>query len=104
MGTHPDDTWCQKDERSDGVSSYLNWLEDAAMLPREVPFARIMRYGYHSRWVGEEAIRQKASSISQQLLLDLRRKRQVESTLIRPTMGFQGLPSDLLTIIAVALS
>jgi hypothetical protein len=76
MGAHPDDTWCK------GVGTgndKVNWLQDADMLPAAVPNSRIMRYGYHSRWFGEDAIKTKASSISQQLLFDLKLKRGVSS-------------------------
>jgi hypothetical protein len=41
------------------------------------PHARIMRYGYQSQWFGEGAMRQKASTVAQRLLLALRRRREV---------------------------
>jgi hypothetical protein len=37
-----------------------------------------MRYGYQSQWFGEGAMRQKASTVAQRLLLALRRKRKVQ--------------------------
>jgi len=46
------------------------------MLPAVAPFARIMRYGYQSQWFGEGAMRQKASTVAQRLLLALRRRRE----------------------------
>ena len=55
----------------------MNWLKDTHMLPAIVPNARIMRYGYQSQWVGDEAISQKASTVAQRLLLTLRRARKV---------------------------
>jgi hypothetical protein len=76
MGAHPDDTWCKGVGPADD-KPYVNWLQEADMLPAAVPNARIMRYGYHSRWFGEDAIKTKASSISQQLLFDLMLKREV---------------------------
>jgi hypothetical protein len=48
------------------------------MLPAVAPHARIMRYGYQSQWFGEGAMRQKASTVAQRLLLALRRKRKVD--------------------------
>jgi hypothetical protein len=76
MGAHPDDTWCK------GVGAgndEVNWLQDTNMLPAAVPNSRVMRYGYHSQWFGKDAIKTKASNISQQLLFDLKLKRGVSS-------------------------
>lgn len=42
----------------------VNWLNGIHTLPRVVPKARIMRYEYESRWFGEEAISQKASTVT----------------------------------------
>jgi len=55
------------------------------MLPRVVPQTRIMRYGYESRWFGEDTISLKASTVAQRLLQGLKRARKVTvvySTLI----------------------
>ena len=52
------------------------------MLPAAVPNARIMRYGYESRWFGDDTqdtVRLKASTIAQQLLLQLNIEREVAS-------------------------
>lgn len=49
------------------------------MLPAVAPHARIMRYGYQSQWFGEGAMRQKASTVAQRLLLALRRRREVRA-------------------------
>lgn len=49
------------------------------MLPATVPNIRIMRYGYKSRWFGADAIRQKASTVADRLIIALRRKRQVRT-------------------------
>ena len=51
------------------------------MLPAVVPGARIMRYGYQSRWFGDEAVSQKASTVAQRLLLSVKRARKVGSQL-----------------------
>ena len=76
MGAHPDDTWCKKID-GDGDPVYVNWLKDEHFLPAAVPRARIMRYGYDSRWFGENAIKTKASDISQAFLFDLDEYRKV---------------------------
>jgi hypothetical protein len=50
------------------------------MLPEAVPNARIMRYGYESRWFGDDTVdtvRLKASSIAPQLLQELDIEREV---------------------------
>jgi hypothetical protein len=47
------------------------------MLPSVVPKARIMQYGYMSRWFGEEAIRQKTTTVAERLLISLKRARKV---------------------------
>ncbi|KAG9511616.1 hypothetical protein KCV07_g10049, partial [Aureobasidium melanogenum] len=54
IGAHPDDTWCKLREVDLDVTdpgSYVNWLSDPAMLPKVVPNAQIMRYGYKSQWI-----------------------------------------------------
>jgi hypothetical protein len=42
-----------------------------------------MRYGYQSQWFGEGAMRQKASTVAQRLLLALRRRREVRTLSVR---------------------
>ena len=48
IGAHPDRTWTM--QNSDG--EWVNWLMNAEMLPRKLPNARIMRFGYRSEWFG----------------------------------------------------
>jgi hypothetical protein len=55
----------------------VNWLSDSTMLPKVVPEARIMRFGYDSLWLGKEPIRTKLSTIANKLLLVLGRERAV---------------------------
>ncbi|KAI9771574.1 MAG: hypothetical protein M1839_002767 [Geoglossum umbratile] len=69
LGAIPEITWR---ERNSGV----NWLADPAMLPKAVPDARIMRFGYDSLWLGKEPIRTKLSTIANKLLLVLSRERE----------------------------
>ena len=59
----------------------MNWLSDPEMLPAVVPRARTMRYGYESQCFGDDAIRQKASTVAQRLLLSLKRKRNVSASI-----------------------
>lgn len=75
IGAHPDDSWCKNIGTADNPR-WVNWLIDESMLPAVAPQARIMRYGYQSQWFGEGAMRQKASTVAQRLLLALRRRRQ----------------------------
>jgi hypothetical protein len=76
IGAHPDDSWCKNVGTADNPR-WVNWLVDDSMLPAVAPQARIMRYGYQLQWFGEGAMRQKASTVAQRLLLTLRRKRGV---------------------------
>ena len=76
MGAHPDDTWCKR-IGGDDDPVYINWLKDSCMLPAAAHCARIMRYGYDSRWFGEDATKTKASDISQSFLFDLIEYRKV---------------------------
>ncbi|KAK4160059.1 ankyrin repeat domain-containing protein 17 [Cladorrhinum sp. PSN259] len=92
MGAHPNDTWCQKIDSGDSPV-YVNWLEDERFLPAVAPRARIMRYGYHSRWFGQDAIKTKLSDISQSFLVQLKacRKKDPKRPLILIGHSFGGL-------------
>ncbi|RWA09422.1 hypothetical protein EKO27_g5687 [Xylaria grammica] len=48
IGADPDTTWSGKGSTGERV----NWLADSTMLPKAVPNARIMRFGYKSNWFG----------------------------------------------------
>lgn len=72
LGAIPEITWKEK-------HSGKNWLADAEMLPKAVPEARIMRFGYDSLWLGKEAIRTRLSTIANKLLLVLKREREVSN-------------------------
>lgn len=57
-------------KNSDG--KWVNWLVDAAMLPRELPNARIMRFGYRSEWSGPKEVETKKTQVHDvaEMLLD----------------------------------
>ncbi|KAF2630605.1 hypothetical protein BU25DRAFT_243492 [Macroventuria anomochaeta] len=74
IGAHPEDSWCKNVGTAESPR-WVNWLVEQSMLPAVAPQARIMRYGYQSQWFGEGAMRQKASTVAQRLLLALRRRR-----------------------------
>ena len=82
IGAHPDDSWCKNVGTAEDPR-WVNWLAVDDMLPAVAPRARIMRYGYQSQWFGEGAMRQKASTVAQRLLLALRRKREVREACAR---------------------
>ncbi|KAI9782854.1 MAG: hypothetical protein M1816_001674 [Peltula sp. TS41687] len=88
IGAHPDKTWCKK-----VGEQYVNWLADRNMLPAAVSNTRIMRYGYESKWFGENVIRQTVSDLAPRLLRSLIRKRK--ECPLRPLVfiahGFGGL-------------
>lgn len=64
LGAIPDITW------KESVSG-INWLSHEEMLPRAVPEARILRFGYDSLWMGRTPIRTSLSTIAYKLLLSL---------------------------------
>ncbi len=70
IGAHPDDTW---------VTKGVNWLQDEAMLPKTIPNARILRFGYNSRWFGEDAVKARLQSIAKSLLAYLREERKASN-------------------------
>ncbi|KAL6246170.1 hypothetical protein RBB50_007323 [Rhinocladiella similis] len=58
---------------------WVNWLQKEDMLPAIVPNARIMRFGYKSKWMGDESegpTRTSVRTISPRLLDALKRKRK----------------------------
>lgn len=75
LGAIPEITWKEK-------HSGRNWLADSEMLPKAVPEARIMRFGYDSLWLGKEAIRTRLSTIANKLLLVLKREREVSNYVV----------------------
>lgn len=58
----------------------VNWLADADMLPRRLPNARIMRFGYRSEWFGPEEVETKKTlvpDVAMLLLKELEHWREV---------------------------
>ncbi|CAH0045530.1 unnamed protein product [Clonostachys solani] len=86
LGAIPDITWKEK-------ASSINWLSHDDMLPKAVPEARILRFGYDSLWMGETAIRTSLSTIAYKLLLSLNimRAEDLERPLIFIGHCFGGL-------------
>lgn len=70
LGAIPNITWKEK-------TSGINWLSHEDMLPKAVPEARILRFGYDSLWMGETPIRTSLSTIAYKLLLSLNMMRVV---------------------------
>ncbi|EWC43932.1 hypothetical protein DRE_01284 [Drechslerella stenobrocha 248] len=93
IGAHPDDTWCTSAASKGADPGYVNWLSDPRMLPLAVPTARIMRYGYKSRWFGGETIRQDVTTVADRLLvaLSLKRDDYENRPLLFIAHGFGGL-------------
>ena len=73
VGANPDRTW----EYRHSNERATNWLRDEHMLPSYVRNARIMRYGYESRWYGDGAVTKRLSAVSEELLYALKRERKV---------------------------
>ncbi|KAI2621788.1 hypothetical protein GGR54DRAFT_599830 [Hypoxylon sp. NC1633] len=60
IGALPDDTW-----RGWGPDKEeVHWLKDPEMLPRALPNARIMRFGYKSAWYGSKEDKPKKTDVS----------------------------------------
>ncbi len=77
IGADPDWTWV-----ADGV----NWLEKIDMLPKAIPNARILRFGYDSTWYGDDAVKQGLRTVATGLLESLKAERLVRN----------GYPTDML--------
>lgn len=73
IGADPDKTWT-------AAKGGVNWLTDPRMLPKAVPSARIMRFGYRSSWYGreqEEPRKTFVSDVAQALLKQMEFHRRV---------------------------
>jgi hypothetical protein len=49
----------------------VNWLKDADMLPQAVPNARILNYGYYSKWFGEDSVKSRIKDMANSFLFTL---------------------------------
>lgn len=80
IGTDPETTWTyiERDPQDQSkTTNEVNWLSDSTMLPAAFPKARIMTFGYDSRWFGDAPPKQRLSGIALKVLAELRRKRKV---------------------------
>ena len=66
LGAHPDYAWI---DRTTGKQ--VHWLKDEDMLPRVVPNARILRYGYNAKWFGEDSVKSRIKDMAQSFLYSL---------------------------------
>jgi hypothetical protein len=97
IAADPDETWTiqqtiWRDEiqEAEGVKTTkkveevktTNWLESLEMLPKAVPRARIMRFGYESQWHGKDAVKQRLPTVAQRLLYSLVQERKVSLFLL----------------------
>ncbi|EXU98176.1 tetratricopeptide repeat and NB-ARC domain protein [Metarhizium robertsii] len=75
IGADPDKTWTGRGPAGERVS----WLSDSEMLPKAVPTARIMRFGYESAWYGtglDEPKKTHVFDVAEMLLKQLELHRQ----------------------------
>lgn len=80
IGTDPETTWTYIERHAEDKSKIVkevNWLSHSTMLPLTFPNARIMTFGYDSRWFGDAPPKQRLSGIVRKLLIELRRIRKV---------------------------
>lgn len=69
LAAHPSKTWFHS-------TTNVNWLSGERMLPAALPSARIMAFGYNSRWYGDGAVKQSVGAVSNHLLTELDDKRK----------------------------
>ncbi|KAL4942952.1 hypothetical protein BDV06DRAFT_154049 [Aspergillus oleicola] len=62
----------------------VHWLRDESMLPRAIPKARILVYGYRSQWFGPDAVDIRLSTIGRDLLGAIKVDRQDAKNKKRP--------------------
>jgi len=75
LGAVPDWSWTCKLETKGGPDKYVDWLKDDDMLPKALPKARIMRFGYNSIWFGDQAVKNRLANLANELLTDLKYER-----------------------------
>jgi hypothetical protein len=85
IAANPDKTW---------VINGANWLKDAEMLPSAVPASRIMRFGYASQWLGNEAIQQRLPLVAEQLVRNLISMRKVGFVYYYSRCTFEGTETN----------
>lgn len=88
IGADPDWAWVAQETKMkevilDGskeameVVRTINWLQTPNMLPKAIPKARIMRFGYESQWFGDAAVKQRLPTVANTLLKFLVMERKV---------------------------
>ncbi|KAJ5518965.1 Tetratricopeptide-like helical [Penicillium expansum] len=89
IGADPGDTWVHK-------TTKVDWLKHKDMLPKQAPNARIMRFGYNSKWFGssnEQHTKTFVRDVSEGLLKRLKILRKGSTRpLIFIAHSFGGLP------------
>lgn len=81
IGADPDNTWTGRGP--DGEK--INWLTHSSMLPKAIPSARIMRFGYESGWYGDAKDEPKKThvfDVAEMLLKQLELHRRVSQSSI----------------------
>ncbi|KAL1845796.1 hypothetical protein Daus18300_014441 [Diaporthe australafricana] len=79
IGTDPETTWSyfERDPQDKSkIITDVNWLSHSTMLPSKFPNARIMTFGYDSRWFGDAPAKQRLSGIAIKVLAELTRIRK----------------------------
>lgn len=74
IGVNPENTWVFRGKGAEAKN--VNWLSDMEMLPKALPNARIMAFGYASYWFGQNAVRQSLDGAGTSLLKELEDKRE----------------------------
>ncbi|KAK7963486.1 hypothetical protein PG988_010460 [Apiospora saccharicola] len=64
IGVDPVSAWQHRTTKA-------NWLKEETMLPKQLPRARIMTYGYQSYWFGDDAVNISIEGVASSLLQDL---------------------------------
>lgn len=97
IGTDPETTWTYYERNphdKSKITREVNWLSDSTMLPGTFNNARIMTFGYDSRWFGNDPPKQRLSGIGRKVLAELKRKRKVRTS----NAKIDGKASDALYI------
>ncbi|OJD26488.1 hypothetical protein ACJ73_02128 [Blastomyces percursus] len=86
IGAHPFHTWSYWDPVK---RTARNWLRDDDMLPRDLPRACIMIFGYRSEWKGKRSSDLTFAEVSKRLLDSLARDRMVQNPHVITSQGYE---------------